>query len=75
MLTLEELNSMITPDLVNNPKGSVGRGFPDSFALVQKLESQFEEGMTWENFGTFWKVGKDDEELPVNYHNVKPIKV
>lgn len=38
--------------------------------LVSHLESQFSEGMTWDNYGTWWEI---DHKAPVSWFKVKSI--
>ena len=77
--TLEELNAALSSDLPTKHE-HFARRFPSAKAVALHLESQFEEGMTWENAGTYWKIGlKDGIELPegdpVRLQFIRPVKV
>ena len=77
--TLEELNAALSSGLLTKHEHFV-RGFPSARAVALHLESQFVEGMTWENAGTYWKIGlRDGIELPegdpVRLQIIAPVKV
>ena len=37
--------------------------------LMNRLESQFQEGMTWDNYGTYWDI---DHKTPISWFKDKP---
>lgn len=37
----------------------------DNKILIKHLESQFKEGMTWDNYGSYWNI---DHKTPVSYY-------
>lgn len=79
MPTLTEINAALSSDLPTK-HGHFAKGFPSCRAVAHHLEMQFEEGMTWENAGTYWKIGLLDgvepsEGRPIRLQIITPVKV
>lgn len=79
MPTLTEINAALSSDLPTKHE-RFAKGFPSCKTVSRKLETMFEEGMTWENAGTYWKIGLLDgvepsEGEPIRLQNITPVKV
>ena len=79
MPTLTEINAALSSDLPTKHE-RFAKGFPSCRAVAHRLEMQFVEGMTWENAGTYWKIGlREGMELaegePVRFQYIAPVKV
>jgi len=79
MPTLTEINAALNSDLPTKHERFI-KGFPSCRAVVRKLETMFEEGMTWENAGTYWKIGLREgieipEGEPVSFSYIAPVRV
>jgi len=79
MPTLTEINAALSSDLPTKA-GHFAKGFPSCRAVAHHLEMQFQEGMTWENAGTYWKIGLREgieipEGEPVSFSYIAPVRV
>jgi len=79
MPTLTEINAALSSDLPTKHE-RFAEGFPSCRTVSRKLETMFEEGMTWENAGTYWKIGLREgieipEGEPVSFSYIAPVRV